>query len=531
MKATSTQDPTKSASATITLYPITISLSPITASVQPGGTLQLNATITGEVTANKGVIWIVNGVTAGNSTVGTTKNIDSYSTLYTAPATIPNPATIIITATPIADQYQSVSASITITTTPVVNISISPTSASVKTIGTQAFSATVTGTSNTTVTWKVNNITGGNSTLGTISTSGLYNAPSAVPNPASVTVSAVSAADNSKSASATVTISASTGISATVHGVTVTDDIDIRQSSDLNNAIPALTNLSVTPTARLVFTLEGSASSKGASASSYLSAVQQIKNSTVSSTGQHPYLMGQPVDSSYMLCFGKDKNGIDEHNKRWDDYLSTLGQYVDVWEVGNEINGNWLYKSGPNVDISGMSCPWTIPDSSNVDVVNRMIYAYNQVKQLGKKAALTLMFCPTDLTGWNDPFAWVDTNIPADMLSGMDYVLISYYYAAGTADCAYGDPSASDWVSWFKALQTRFPNAKLGIGEWGFSTTNPPSNLTALLQEGYSINPKASLTNPAAWIGGVFYWNFASTAIPWNNANWNVVNTALVNQK
>jgi len=48
-------------------------------------------------------------------------------------------------------------------------------------------------------------VTGGNATVGTISTSGLYTAPSVVPNPAAVTVTAIASADTTKSAKATVT--------------------------------------------------------------------------------------------------------------------------------------------------------------------------------------------------------------------------------------------------------------------------------------------------------------------------------------
>jgi hypothetical protein len=57
------------------------------------------------------------------------------------------------------------------------------------------------------VIWKVNGVSGGNGSLGTISTSGLYRAPNNVPNPAAVTVSATAAADSTKTASATVTVS------------------------------------------------------------------------------------------------------------------------------------------------------------------------------------------------------------------------------------------------------------------------------------------------------------------------------------
>jgi len=47
--------------------------------------------------------------------------------------------------------------------------------------GTVQYSATVTGLSNTAVTWEVNGIKGGNSTIGTISATGLYTAPAKVP--------------------------------------------------------------------------------------------------------------------------------------------------------------------------------------------------------------------------------------------------------------------------------------------------------------------------------------------------------------
>src|SRR5882672_11497458 len=53
-----------------------------------------------------------------------------------------------------------------------VSVTISPTSASLGQATTQKFTATVKGSSNTGVTWKVNGITGGNASVGTVSTSG-----------------------------------------------------------------------------------------------------------------------------------------------------------------------------------------------------------------------------------------------------------------------------------------------------------------------------------------------------------------------
>jgi hypothetical protein len=97
--------------------------------------------------------------------------------------------------------------SVDVTAPAPIAISISPTTATVKVRGTTQFTATVQNTSNTSVIWKVNTIVGGNSSVGTISTSGLYRAPNTVPNPAAVTVSATAAADPSKTANAAVTVS------------------------------------------------------------------------------------------------------------------------------------------------------------------------------------------------------------------------------------------------------------------------------------------------------------------------------------
>jgi len=89
---------------------------------------------------------------------------------------------------------------------PVISVTVAPTSASVRAGSAQAFTATVTGTSNTAVTWQVNNVTGGNSTIGTIDASGNYLAPAVLPSPNSVSVEAVSVASASSSGNSPVTL-------------------------------------------------------------------------------------------------------------------------------------------------------------------------------------------------------------------------------------------------------------------------------------------------------------------------------------
>ena len=94
---------------------------------------------------------------------------------------------------------------------PVISVTISPTSANLFTTSPPTqFTATVTNTANTQVTWQVAGVAGGNASVGTITTSGSYTPPSAVPANNPVTVSAVSQADTTKSAMAMVTLAAPT---------------------------------------------------------------------------------------------------------------------------------------------------------------------------------------------------------------------------------------------------------------------------------------------------------------------------------
>ncbi len=71
---------------------------------------------------------------------------------------------------------------------------------------TDSFTATVTNLSNNAVTWQVNSIAGGNSTVGTISSAGVYTPPANIPANNTVTVTAVSVASPSTSGSAPVSI-------------------------------------------------------------------------------------------------------------------------------------------------------------------------------------------------------------------------------------------------------------------------------------------------------------------------------------
>jgi hypothetical protein len=89
---------------------------------------------------------------------------------------------------------------------PAVAVAVAPATANVRAGASLTFASTVTGTSNTAVTWSVNAIAGGSPALGIIDSTGKYSAPAALPSPNTITVKAVSAADATKSATSAVTL-------------------------------------------------------------------------------------------------------------------------------------------------------------------------------------------------------------------------------------------------------------------------------------------------------------------------------------
>ncbi|MBV9180395.1 MAG: hypothetical protein JO356_03720 [Acidobacteria bacterium] len=198
--AQSVAQPSASASAAVTVTPaVSVSISPTSTNLQIGQTQQFIATVSG--ISNTAVNWAVDGTPNGNASIGTI----SASGLYTAPTTAPS-GPVTVSAQSVMQSTAVASATVTITK-PNVSISLTPSNPSVEVGQSLQFTATVSGTSNMAVNWSVANIPGGNATVGTISSSGLYQAPASVPS-TPITVSAVSASNPSVSASASVTLTA-----------------------------------------------------------------------------------------------------------------------------------------------------------------------------------------------------------------------------------------------------------------------------------------------------------------------------------
>jgi hypothetical protein len=218
--ATSAADTTKSGSAQINLVPVVaVSLSPAGVTLQGSQTQQFTPSVTG--TLNLGVTWSL------NPNVGTISN-----GLYSAPTLVASSQIVTVTATSVVDTTKSASAQVTLQP---VAVSLSPGSASLQASQSQQFTPTITGSSNTGVTWSLN------PHVGTIS-SGLYTAPASLTSTQIITVTATSTADPTKSGSAQVTLVPVVAVSLSPASVTL-------QGSQTQQFTPSVTgtlNLGVT---------------------------------------------------------------------------------------------------------------------------------------------------------------------------------------------------------------------------------------------------------------------------------------------
>jgi hypothetical protein len=191
--ANSVADRSKSDTATVTVMPIiAVNLLPKNASTTTGGKIAFSATVSGTTSGQSTAVrWSVQEPGGGA--------VDATG-LYVAPA---NAGTFHVIAASVADPTKSDVATVAVTATPVVTVSLSPKTAATTTGRVLTFTAVVTGTvagQSTGVTWSVQEAGGG-----TVDTSGHYTAPGTA---GTFHVIATSVADTTKADTATVTVTA-----------------------------------------------------------------------------------------------------------------------------------------------------------------------------------------------------------------------------------------------------------------------------------------------------------------------------------
>jgi hypothetical protein len=254
---------------------------------------------------------------------------------------------------------------------------------------------------------------------------------------------------------------------APVYGVTI-DEI-----GHLDEIVSSLAALPRRPTTRVYF-------DSHEPASYYVQALAQIHR--VSG------VMGELLDSS-------DERSISTAalQERVQSYVATLAPNVDIWEIGNEVNGNW---TGPYATVSA-----------------KLTEAYEDVSAVGGETALTLYVndfaknnCgdgPAELT----PVQFAQRYVPAQVADGLDYVLLSYY----PTQCKRSEPTSAVLAAYLTQLHAEFPNAALGFGEVGLphrAMRGSAAKAEQIMNWAYSLDPGL-----AYYVGGYFWWYGAQDAL------------------
>lgn len=259
-------------------------------------------------------------------------------------------------------------------------------------------------------------------------------------------------------------------VPAPIYGVT------LDRINNLSASLTSLKSLAKKPTTRVVF-------DEYMPATYYEKAVKQIYGVS--------YVMGEILDSYYMNTLTPY-----QYKLRAQEYVNLLKNYVDIWEIGNEINGEWL--------------------GGSKGVINKIKKAGRVVKAAGGKTAITLYYNDECWAkSGNEMFRWTNNWVDEELKSMVDYVFVSYY------ECDDGGQPTPNWPEVFKKLSAIFPGKKLGFGEIG---TTVAREKNALIQEFYSM--KINVPN---FVNGNFWWYFYQDMVPYNTTYWQTLNNTIIN--
>lgn len=191
-------------------------------------------------------------------------------------------------------------------------------------------------------------------------------------------------------------------------------------------------------------------------------------------------LLATPVDSSEMKNYSTTA-----YAQRFDTLIGMYPQFA-MWEVGNEINGEWLGTGAAANAYAG----------------------WQHAAAAGKVTELTPFYEPDcGSNPANEMFTWLQNQIVTphpDMAAGLSYVMVSYYETT----CNGHRPGQAEFDSIFSRLHGMFPNARLGWGEVGLTRRVGSGTLAQakdMLTYYYGLKP----TDPgvaAVYDTGGFWW-------------------------
>lgn len=266
-----------------------------------------------------------------------------------------------------------------------------------------------------------------------------------------------------------------------------------------------------------------------------------------------PYvdIMGELIDSSAVYRCHYDPLPVRAYEARTKAYAEGLKDVVDVWEIGNEINGEW---------VGWLDESWRDPDitveqmaAMRDRVVSGLAATYSTLKQIKPDAITALTFYYNSDTvnhGWtNDKKRNADGALEAyghnyDMLEwarayrrrlpDVDYVFLSYY--EDDNEGVLPNRSNMDVTGLVKSLVSlagMFGTAKFGFGEFApqckfedcsrrkcracanaqVSYIRRYHNDLDKLVRDVLAAPGSGWDSRRVYVGGYFYWYFNSDVI------------------
>jgi hypothetical protein len=293
-----------------------------------------------------------------------------------------------------------------------------------------------------------------------------------------------------------------------VFGVTITDPWAAESSTAVLTALDGLRRSGGRlPTARVVFD-EGvdRVFRSGGTAADYVAPVRAI--------GAHARVMGELLDSYYVPDYT-----VAQLRRRACEYRATLGHLVDVWEVGNEVNGEWLLASGEaqTVVVDKIVAVVQVFEADATRFAQLCPGFTRRTDERPFELALTAYGNGTTSSAtscWarsaHQMESWLARHFGAGgrgaaVRDSFDYVWVSYY----EDDCENLQPN---WPAVFDRLGTIFPVARLGFGECGTDRLASRASYVARYYAGMdSIDTRYAnmrITHPR-YVGGMFWWYYS----------------------
>jgi hypothetical protein len=200
------------------------------------------------------------------------------------------------------------------------------------------------------------------------------------------------------------------------------------------------------------------------------------------------YLMGELLDSS-----DENRISVAAYRQRVQAYLAAFGNEVDLWEIGNEVNGNWTGRYPT--------------------VTRKLTDAYREVTAARKRTALTLYYnagCG-DGAAELSPLTFSRRYVPPAVRNGITHVFLSYY----EEDCHGLRPTAWTWQNYFRQLHALYPHALVGFGEIGLNSPVTRHTIAAarsLISYYYGLRIRLPY-----FAGGYFWWYYAEDCLPYTS--------------